>query len=483
MRPTLLSPAGLSLWTMFGLLAALSPAAGQDEICLDCISVRVGTPMVVRGPFPDELDAPLSALRLADGRLRAFTANSTTYAVEGTSLFDLRGQRTPVLEAGAPGSINDCGRWLTSLARVDGALLGLVHQEADCDYNEGRTSKSLAIASSTDDGLNWTDLGTVISGRDRPTPGTITGEGDCSMIDGQDGYLYAYCLRNSDWQTIAARAPASDPTQWQKYLDGAWSEPGLGGAATAIGFIGTGTAYMPQRDWVIATTTDRWFEGLRLSLSTDKVSFQDLDEPLMPIDGSDWARPAATALVAYSTMLDPETGSTQIGDEFLLAYIYVPPGEGFESRYLVLQPVSMQVGSTPLPTQAGLALTRWRDPTSGRLLSSAGPMAGPLAAYSLVEDVQAYLLTRAPDGVPSVKLLECHAGAGAGDIILVSGSCEGNGQVLHRTAGWVYLDPQPGTLPLYSCLSREDGSPFVSTEEGCEGLGVLAQRLGYGLVP
>ena len=31
--------------------------------------------------------------------------------------------------------------------------------------------------------------------------------------------------------------------------------------------------------------------------------------------------------------------------------------------------------------------------------------------------------------------------------------------------------------------SREDGSPFVSTEEGCEGLGVLTQRLGYGLVP
>ena len=47
-----------------------------------------------------------------------------------------------------------CARWLTSLAQVDGTLLGLVHQEADCDYNEGRTSKSLAIATSADDGLS-----------------------------------------------------------------------------------------------------------------------------------------------------------------------------------------------------------------------------------------------------------------------------------------------------------------------------------------
>lgn len=476
--PTL---AGLSLWTMCGLLAALGQAAAEDEICLDCISVRVGTPIVVRGPFPDELDAPLSTLRLVDGRFRAFTANSTTYTVEGTSLFDLRGQRTPVLDAGPPGSVNDCGRWLTSLARVEGALLGFVHQEADCDYNEGQTSKSLAIASSADDGLSWTDLGTVISGRDRPRPGTITGEGDCSMIDGQDGYLYAYCLRNSDWQTIVARAPASDPTQWRKYLDGAWSEPGLGGEATAIGFVGTGTAYMPERGWVVATTTDRWFEGLRLSLSSDKVTFWDLDEPLIPIDGSDWARPAATDLIAYSTMLDPATGSPQIGDDFLLAYLYVPPGAGFESRYQVLQTVSLRLGDAPLAVQAGLALTRWREPETGQLVTSSGPMTGARQDY-VVDSVLAYLLTRAPDDAPSVKLLEC-AQAGTDDIRLVPGHCTGKDQGLHRTAGWLYLEPQPGTLPLYACLHRGDGRQLLSTDEQCEGLGLVQQRLGFGIAP
>lgn len=482
MRPAPLPAAGLTLWTVLGLVAGLSPVTAAEAICLDCISVRVGTPQVVRGPFPDELDAPFAALRLADGRFRAFTANSTTYAIEGTSLFDMAGERRPVLEAGPEGSINDCGRWLTSLARVEGTLFGLVHQESDCDYNEGRTSKSLAIASSTDDGLSWTDLGTVISGQDKPTPGTITGEGDCSMIDGHDGHLYAYCLRNSDWQTIAARAPSSNPTQWQKYLDGAWSEPGLGGAASAIGFIGTGTGYMPARDWVVATTTDRWFEGVRLSISADKVSFLDLDEPLIPIDGADWARPAATELLAYSTVLDRETGSSEIGEDFLLAYIYVPPGLGFESRYLVLQPVALEIGEAPQPVQAGLALTRWRDAATGRLVASTGPVTDPAFA---ADGILAHLLTRPPEAQASVRLVECARDAAeqTPSLLAEDGSCEAAGLVRRRSAGWAYSEPQPGTVPLDLCTSRADGSAFVSTDADCDGLGVVQRRLGYGLAP
>ncbi len=482
MRPALLRLAGLTLWVALGLGAGATGFAAEEVICLECISVRVGTPTVVRGPFPDELDAPFAALRLADGHFRAFTANSTTYALEGRSLYDMGGDRRPVLEAGPPGSINDCGRWLTSLARSGNELLALVHQEADCDYNEGRTSKSLAIASSRDEGLSWTDLGTVISGQDAPKAATITGEGDCSMIDGQDGYLYAYCLRNSDWQTIAARAPINAPTEWRKYLDGAWSEPGRGGAATAIGFVGTGTGFMPARNWVIATTTDRWFEGLRLSLSRDKVTFEDLDAPLIPIDGSDWARPAPTDLIAYSTVVDPETGDTQIGDDFVLAYIYVPPGKGFESRYLVLQPVSLTLGDAPTVVRASLALTRWHDPTTGRRLTSAGPMTGDRQAYE-VERVVAQLLTRAPDDLASIKLLECSAEAGSDDIALVPDSCESAGRVLHRTAGWLYADPQPGSLALYACRNRADGTQLISSDAACEGLGILDHRLGFGIMP
>ena len=32
------------------------------------------------------------------------------------------------------------------------------------------------------------------------------GAGDCTIVDGEDGYFYAYCLRARDWRTIVARA-------------------------------------------------------------------------------------------------------------------------------------------------------------------------------------------------------------------------------------------------------------------------------------
>ena len=92
---------------------------------------------------------------------------------------------------------------------------------------------------------------------------------------------------------------------------------------------------------VAAVATDPWFGGLRLSLSQDKVTFVDLDEPLLTIDGADWERPADTDLVAYASIVNPDNGSNVVGSRFLLSYVFVPRGQGFESRYLVLQEVSL----------------------------------------------------------------------------------------------------------------------------------------------
>jgi hypothetical protein len=459
-------------------------AAESADICIDCLRVRVGPPVVIRGPFPDELDAPFSALRLSDGSFRGFSSNGSTYAIEGSSLFEMSGPRSEVLRAGAPGSINDCGRWLTSIARAGDVTLGLVHQEQSCDYDRGRTDKSMAIASSTDEGLTWTDLGTVITGTAPPQPSTINGEGDCTMVDGRDGFLYAYCLRNTDWQTIVARSSVSDPTDWHKYHEGTWNEPGLGGDATAIGFIGTGAGYLNQTDWVAAVTTDRWFGGVRLSVSKDKVLFVDLDEPLLPIDGADWNRPADTALAVYGSILNPRDGSNSVDQDFLLSYVYVPPGEGFESRYLVYHEVSLTVEQEPLATQVGLALTRWRHPESNAYVVSSGPLTGDRLAYRR-DKIVAYLLTRAPEEAASVKLEECsRALSGHLDQMLAEdGGCAEAGYARERTAGWLYAEEQPETVPVYRCYAQAAETHFASHEPDCEGLGVAELRLGYGLAP
>jgi hypothetical protein len=475
--------AGILLLAASGAAAFASPAQA-DQPCVECLKVRVGPAIVVRGPFPDELDAAFSAIKLPDGSFRGFSANGATYAIDGASLRDMGGPRRPVLEAGVPGSVNECGRWLTATSWAGDTLIGMVHQESICDYGpQGQTDKSMAIALSSDNGVTWTDLGNVITGSDSPRPGTTSGEGDCSMVDGQDGYLYAYCLRNTDWQTIVARAPLSEPTEWRKYFEGGWSEPGLDGKATDIGFIGTGAGYLQEQGWVAAVATDPWFGGVRLSLSEDKVSFSDLDEPLLPIDGSDWNRPAETDLVAYGSLLDPATGSNIVGSDFLLSYVYVPPGEGFESRYLVYHEVALSVeDEPPAAAQVGLALTRWKDGQS--YVTSTGPLTGDRLGFEH-DRIVAYMLTRAPEGVASIQFAECSRNASGrmDQVIADEGSCPPQGYRQERTAGWLYAAEQVGTVPVYRCTEPETGGHFASSAPDCEGLGTREFLLGYGLAP
>jgi len=474
--------AGLLILATLVTVPTTGPGKAENDLCIDCLRVRVGPPVVVRGPFPDELDSTFTALKLADGSFRGFSANGATYAIDGTSLSDMHGPRREVISVGETGGPADCGHWLNTAMRSGDEIFGFVHQESDCDYSEGRTHKSMAIAASSDDGLSWSAPDTVITGRDAPQPGQITGEGDCTMINGQDGYLYAYCLRNSDWQTIAARASVTEPTVWQKYYQGAWSEPGLGGNATAIGFFGPGAAYIPVHDWVATVTPDPWFEGVRMSLSTDKISFVDMRDPLIAIDGSEWARPADTALHAYATLLNPSDGSNTIAQDFLLSYIYIPPNKGFKSRYLVHHEVSLSVEETPQQVQAGIALTRWIDAKQDTYVTSTGPMTGD--RHSFQQDaVVAHMLTRAPDGLDSIKYAECArvSGGRLDHMLMVDERCPEDGFVRERTAGWLFATEQPGSVPVYHCLNAASQSHFASNDPDCEGLGDVETLLGYGL--
>ena len=467
-------PAGALL--LLPLLLAAWPAAAADAPCIDCLSFRLDPPEVVRGPFPDELDNAFTALHLRDGGWRGFSANGATYAIDGASLNDMGGARRTVLEPGPKGSDAECGRWLNTVLPVGDALYGLVHQEAGCDYGHGgQTHKSVAIAVSHDQGLSWDDLGTVISGADAATPGKGTGEGDCTMVDGQDGYAYAYCLRLSDYKTIVARAPltALGPGNWRKYDNGRWSSPGLGGGATSIGFVGVASAYFRDPGAVALLVADPWFHGVRLSLSTDKVHFTDLPEPLIPLDATDWERPAPSELVAYIGVLDPETGANTVGEDFVLATAFLPPGATFADRYLALQRVHMRQGEPATGPQVGVALARW-SLAGGGSRTTTGPVIDKDAA---IDSTLGYLMTKAPDGAPSVKLEECALGHGYR--LEIDGTCALEGATRLRTAGWAYDDRRPDTRPLYRCAGVH--GRFVSNDPACEGRGDVEMRLGFAL--
>lgn len=61
------------------------------------------------------------------------------------------------------------------------------------------------------------------------------------------------------------------------------------------------------------------------------------------------------------------------------------------------------------------------------------------------------------------------------------GTCASAGYTRLRTAGWVYLAQQPGTVPLYRCYNPTEQHHLASTDAGCDGLGTMEWRLGWAL--
>jgi hypothetical protein len=47
-------------------------------------------------------------------------------------------------------------------------------------------------------------------------------------------------------------------------------------------------------------------------------------------------------------VIDAHTGLNQLSDHWLLAYMYLNPGENFGKRYLVFRPVDISWGVRPL---------------------------------------------------------------------------------------------------------------------------------------
>ena len=57
---------------LLAVMHGIDSAAEADDLCHECIELRVGRPMVIRGPSRHEPDAPVSVIRLPDGGFRGF---------------------------------------------------------------------------------------------------------------------------------------------------------------------------------------------------------------------------------------------------------------------------------------------------------------------------------------------------------------------------------------------------------------------------
>jgi len=465
--------------SLAALLAAISGAnaGGGAEPCLECIEVRLEYPVVVRGPSRNEPDAPVSIVKLPDGTFRAFAANATTVAIDGATPFALGGQSQVVLGPGPAGSASECGRWLTTAMQGRGVLYGLIHNEQYCNYQQGETDKSMSIAVSENHGLTWNVLGPIITADDGHVPKRPSGEGDCTAVDGHDGYWYAYCLRLRDWKNIVARAPGNDPApgNWVKWSGSGWDAPGLGGAAAALsGSVGMSSAYWTEADAILLLATT---SSLRLSISKDKVHFDTISEPIILYDADDWKRPASTDLYAYPSMV-AEQGFNDIAGHFFLTYTYIPPGQDFTQRYLIVHEAWISAARTPRHPQVRTALTRWKN-SDGGTWATTGPPIFPEHSYAY--DVHlGYVMTAAAKQIPSVKLDECFSAQSGVGFLAEAGDCAAEGSERRRVAGYAFRFEQPGTVALHSCMSMNHGR-FVSNRSDCENAGTHERLLGFAL--
>ena len=228
--------------TESGRQAIAPPGKSTAPDPLATLRIRVGVPLVARGPAPDIADASFTAVQLPSGKFRGFTAAGTTWAIDGSHPYDMGGTGAAVLKPGPPNTPDSCGQWIVHVELEGKTLYGWNHNETACNYARGgQTYASTTIATSSDYGLTWKVEGPIISGTDPPADGKETGDSCGNVVRGNDGYVYAYCSHNGAhaWEggyVFVARAPSSDldPGKWKKYYNGAWSEPGVGGKSSPI---------------------------------------------------------------------------------------------------------------------------------------------------------------------------------------------------------------------------------------------------------
>ena len=152
---------------------------------------------------------------------------------------------------GASGHLG-CGMWWDKSTRT---LYGLIHSEYDRGGGKGWCGKKTRLATSTDLGLTWKLIGDILT---RALPNVKDYAGSCFeagpadfdfYTDERGGYFYV-----TSWNSFVpkrgkmigflmysevARCAIADkmaPGKWFKFRDGAWTEPGLGGKASRVGF-------------------------------------------------------------------------------------------------------------------------------------------------------------------------------------------------------------------------------------------------------
>jgi hypothetical protein len=260
---------------------------------------------IVLGPtniVPDTTPAIPTYPYAPDGHISFLADNATNSVCQmywaGSSSYRSLGTNVPVqsLNPGTaligPGSSTDFdngGAWLMSVCRIDtNELVGFYHAE-DWNWpgysNPGNIAwKSMAFCTSTNNGKTWSKAGQFLtSSTPKPSTPTWGGAGDGCVVYDKANARWV-CFYSGTWMIYAAVSTNAIPLPgtWQKYCNGSFSTPGLGGQETPIPALSSFAGANPSVHF--NTCLDRWvmvFEtsddtngsGLYLSTSADLLNW------------------------------------------------------------------------------------------------------------------------------------------------------------------------------------------------------------------
>lgn len=358
---------------LFQLLFLFLPASGalaQDRYLPFTMSVTEMTmdnhPDFLTPHSPDAfMDFPVSTAMI-DGSFWVMFKNGDTknvFRFKGANFEDEKRQAGGTLFAPVTRPYILGGMWYDS---ADGKLYAPMHCETRGYYTT--ILRQIHLATSADKGITWKYEGPLVT-RDDPKAPLPTGressgqywdggEGDFLLyVDTRGGYFYLYTNTytfakpgvNSPpfFRHHVARCRISDkmaPGKWQKFYNGAWGEPGLGGKASDV------DAY-----YVMYNT----YLGKYISFNCDNsisvcddLSRQDWT-PCIKIPGKYWGNTDAFAWL----VTDAGKTDTYTGGKTLFLYSY------WEKAFHGLYKIDFGPGKTP-DTAGYMVGYAWGFPTS-----------------------------------------------------------------------------------------------------------------------
>jgi hypothetical protein len=125
----------------------------------------------------------------------------------------------------------------------------------------------------------------------------------------------------------------------------------------------------------------------------------------MLTEPGDSSRKNGLELVSYPVLIDANTEQNQLGDRWLLVYMYLNPDGNFGKRYLIFRPVDITWSRAANEPQIGEMLTHWYDGAQHDHWVTTAPVPGNYTAYKLLAQL-GYMMTAADPKLASVELEE-----------------------------------------------------------------------------